>query len=56
MEAGVTMGPVISARAKDSILSWIDTGKQEGRLLTDCPPDVRHQASLAIRSSAASAA
>src|SRR5206468_7540130 len=28
------MGPVISARAKESILKYIETGKQEGRLIT----------------------
>lgn len=28
------MGPVINARAKESILRYIETGKQEGRLLT----------------------
>jgi 1-pyrroline-5-carboxylate dehydrogenase len=28
------MGPVISARARDTILKYIETGKQEGRLIT----------------------
>ena len=28
------MGPVISARARDTILSYIETGKKEGRLIT----------------------
>jgi 1-pyrroline-5-carboxylate dehydrogenase len=28
------MGPVISARARDTILSYIETGKAEGRLIT----------------------
>jgi len=28
------MGPVISARARDTILNYIETGKQEGRLIT----------------------
>ncbi len=33
-ELGNYMGPVINARAKESILKYIETGKQEGRLLT----------------------
>ena len=28
------MGPVINAKAKKTILSYIETGKQEGRLIT----------------------
>ncbi len=32
------MGPVINARAKDSILKYIETGKQEGRLVTGGEP------------------
>ncbi len=31
---GVTLGPVINARARDTILRYIETGKKEGRLLT----------------------
>ncbi|HMJ61383.1 MAG TPA: L-glutamate gamma-semialdehyde dehydrogenase [Bryobacteraceae bacterium] len=33
-DLGNYMGPVISARARDTILSYIETGKQEGRLIT----------------------
>src|SRR5690348_8077695 len=33
-DPGNYMGPVINARARDSILGYIETGKQEGRLLT----------------------
>jgi 1-pyrroline-5-carboxylate dehydrogenase len=33
-----TMGPVISAGAKKTILEYIETGKQEGRLLTGGEP------------------
>jgi 1-pyrroline-5-carboxylate dehydrogenase len=32
------MGPVINARAKESILSYIEAGKREGRLLTGGKP------------------
>ncbi len=32
------MGPVISSRAKESILNYIETGKTEGRLLTGGEP------------------
>ena len=32
------MGPVINERARDSILGYIETGKQEGRLLTGGKP------------------
>jgi len=32
------MGPVINARAKDSILKYIETGKKEGRLVTGGEP------------------
>ncbi len=33
-DVGNYMGPVINARAKNSILKYIETGKQEGRLIT----------------------
>jgi 1-pyrroline-5-carboxylate dehydrogenase len=32
-DLGNYMGPVINARARDTILSYIETGKQEGRLI-----------------------
>ena len=32
------MGPVINARAKENILNYIETGKQEGRLVTGGEP------------------
>jgi 1-pyrroline-5-carboxylate dehydrogenase len=34
-EPDVSMGPVINASAKESILKYIETGKQEGRLISD---------------------
>jgi 1-pyrroline-5-carboxylate dehydrogenase len=33
-DLGNYMGPVINARARDAILSYIETGKQEGRLIS----------------------
>jgi len=33
-DLGNYMGPVINARARDTILGYIETGKQEGRLIT----------------------
>ena len=33
-EIGNYLGPVINARAKDTILQYIETGKKEGRLIT----------------------
>jgi 1-pyrroline-5-carboxylate dehydrogenase len=37
-ELGNYMGPVISRRAKESILDYIETGKKEGRLITGGEP------------------
>jgi 1-pyrroline-5-carboxylate dehydrogenase len=37
-EIGNYMGPVISRRAKESILNYIETGKKEGRLITGGEP------------------
>jgi len=37
-QAGVTMGPVINAGARDKILSYIETGKQAGRLIAGGGP------------------
>lgn len=34
-EPDVSMGPVINASAKESILKYIETGRQEGRLISD---------------------
>jgi 1-pyrroline-5-carboxylate dehydrogenase len=31
---GVTLGPVINARARETILRYVETGKKEGRLVT----------------------
>jgi 1-pyrroline-5-carboxylate dehydrogenase len=31
---GVTVGPVVNANARDTILGYIETGKKEGRLIT----------------------
>ncbi|HEY3216199.1 MAG TPA: L-glutamate gamma-semialdehyde dehydrogenase [Candidatus Eisenbacteria bacterium] len=33
-QAGVNVGPVVNAAARDKILSYIEAGKQEGRVLT----------------------
>jgi 1-pyrroline-5-carboxylate dehydrogenase len=32
-QAGVTLGPVVNAAARDKILSYVEAGKQEGRLV-----------------------
>jgi 1-pyrroline-5-carboxylate dehydrogenase len=37
-QAGVTLGPVINAAARDKILAYIETGKREGRLVTGGGP------------------
>jgi 1-pyrroline-5-carboxylate dehydrogenase len=37
-ELGNYMGPVINARARDTILGYIETGKQEGRLIAGGGP------------------
>lgn len=34
-EPDVSMGPVINAKARESILKYIETGKREGRLISD---------------------
>jgi 1-pyrroline-5-carboxylate dehydrogenase len=33
-QAGIALGPVINARARDKILEYIERGKREGRLIT----------------------
>jgi 1-pyrroline-5-carboxylate dehydrogenase len=36
--AGVTMGPVVNAAARDKILAYVETGKREGRLIAGGGP------------------
>ena len=37
-KAGVSMGPVVNAAARDKILSYIETGKKDGRLIAGGGP------------------